>query len=156
MNSLASAGAASLGAGAGAAGALDAAAAGAGASPGFSPDPSASSRATLLAASAASGPRASTRSLSPNFVASPMSATTDLAFALASPRSKRISDLNFFASTATTAAGRACRPAGFGSVISPERIAPVALAVSLFSTLPISSTYSATSVPATTSPFAGT
>ena len=99
---------------------------GAGASPGFSPEPDASRRASAAAASPASGPAASTRTLSPNFVASAISATTDFAFALSLPRRRRISDLYFFASAANTAAGRACRPWGFGSVTSSDRIAPAA------------------------------
>ena len=44
------------------------------------------------------------RTLSPNFVASPMMDTIDLAFALLLPCSRRISDSYFFAAPTKTAA----------------------------------------------------
>lgn len=69
------------------------------------------------------------RTLSPNFVASPMMDTIDLAFALLLPCSRRISDSYFFAAPTKTAAGLACMPAGFGKVTSSETTAPVVRAV---------------------------
>ena len=83
-----------------------------------SPRPSRSASASSLAASAASGPWAMTWTLCPWATSMPMMAITLLALAWSSPRLSRMSLSYFCARLDRTAAGRACRPAGFGRMIA--------------------------------------
>ena len=89
-------------------------AAGCGSSPGFSPQPSAIREARDATALSASGPLALTVTTSPCLVDRPMIATRDLALTLSLPRIRWICELKVLAAPASTAAGLACRPAGFG------------------------------------------
>ena len=96
-------------------------AAGCGSSPGFSPQPSAIREARAATALSASGPVALTVTTSPCLVDRPMIATRDLALTLSSPRISWIWELKVFAAAASTAAGRACSPAGFGRGMPSDR-----------------------------------
>ena len=85
-----------------------------------SPRPSRRASASSSAAWAASGPRAMTWTLCPASTSRPMMAITLFAFAWSSPRLSRMSLSYFCARLARTAAGRACRPSGFGRMTACE------------------------------------
>ena len=101
--------------------------AGAGAQP-SSPQPSASTAASFSTAAAASGPLATTCTFAPCDTSSPMIAVTLRALACRSPNWSLMTDWKLFARFASTAAGRACRPVGFGITTASDVIVVAAAA----------------------------
>ena len=115
----ASSSASDLGAGAEIADSVIVASADAGMQP-SSPRPSAIIGVSLSTASRASGPLATSRTLSPRAVSRAINDVTLRALAKRSPSCSRISLLNVLAVLLSTAAGRACKPFGFGRMIASE------------------------------------
>ena len=93
-----------------------------------SPSPSAIMGVSLSTASLASGPFATNTTLSPSAVSRASNDVTLRAFAERSPSWRRISLLNVLATLLNTAAGRACKPLGFGRMIASEvTVGPVSV-----------------------------